>query len=149
MTRPGPASTSGPGPGPGPGRGPGPGPGPGRGPGLGPGPGPGPGPGLLSGITRWLAPRAALALAILTLAVGIVLPSPLIDPSRFVHYDDATAIVDRHGAPLRHARSGEHDRLWVPLSAISSDMQHAVVAIEDSRFREHRGVDARATVRAI
>jgi monofunctional glycosyltransferase len=35
-----------------------------------------------------------------------------------------------------HARSQ-----WVPLSRISPDLQHAVIAAEDGRFYEHRGID--------
>lgn len=30
---------------------------------------------------------------------------------------------------------------WVPLSRISPDLQHAVIAAEDGRFYEHRGID--------
>lgn len=40
------------------------------------------------------------------------------------------------------------NRIEVPLEAISPDMQHAVVAIEDSRFFDHNGVDVKGTARA-
>jgi penicillin-binding protein 1C len=72
-----------------------------------------------------------------------------IDPALFVHYADSVAIVDRGGALLRYARSGALDRRWVPLAAISRDLIDAVIAVEDARFWEHEGVDARALLRAI
>lgn len=41
------------------------------------------------------------------------------------------------------------NRTEVPLEAMSVDLQHAIVAIEDSRFYEHNGVDLRGTARAL
>lgn len=41
------------------------------------------------------------------------------------------------------------NRVEVPLEAIDVDLQHAIVAIEDSRFYEHNGVDLRGTARAL
>ncbi len=41
------------------------------------------------------------------------------------------------------------NRVEVPLEAISTNLQHAIVAIEDSRFFEHNGVDLRGTARAL
>ena len=40
------------------------------------------------------------------------------------------------------------DRVNVPLGRVAPAMQHAIVAIEDSRFFEHGGVDVRGTFRA-
>lgn len=42
----------------------------------------------------------------------------------------------------------EQNRIEVPLSEISPYMQQAIVAIEDGRFYEHRGVDPRGILRA-
>ncbi len=41
------------------------------------------------------------------------------------------------------------NRIEAPLSAISPVMRQAVVAVEDARFLEHNGVDARGIVRAL
>ncbi|MDQ1248429.1 MAG: hypothetical protein QG597_2801 [Actinomycetota bacterium] len=41
------------------------------------------------------------------------------------------------------------NRVEVPLDAMAVDLQHAIVAIEDSRFYEHNGVDLRGTARAL
>lgn len=43
----------------------------------------------------------------------------------------------------------EQNRVVIPLSDIPLNMQHAVVAIEDERFYEHKGVDLRAIARAV
>ncbi|MDN5820924.1 MAG: transglycosylase domain-containing protein [Brachybacterium sp.] len=40
------------------------------------------------------------------------------------------------------------NRIMVPLEEISPHMQHAVIAVEDRRFYEHGGVDARGMFRA-
>ena len=42
----------------------------------------------------------------------------------------------------------EENRTPVPLDKISKHMQHAIVAIEDERFYDHDGVDARGLIRA-
>ncbi|MFM2438784.1 MAG: hypothetical protein RLZ55_1609, partial [Actinomycetota bacterium] len=41
------------------------------------------------------------------------------------------------------------NREEVPIEQISPYLQHAIVAIEDSRFYEHNGVDMKGTVRAV
>jgi membrane peptidoglycan carboxypeptidase len=41
------------------------------------------------------------------------------------------------------------NRLEVPLESIAPVMRQAIVAIEDSRFLDHNGVDARGVVRAL
>ena len=43
----------------------------------------------------------------------------------------------------------EQDREHVPLSEMAADLKAAVVAIEDSRFFAHKGVDLRALARAL
>ncbi|MGA1145764.1 MAG: transglycosylase domain-containing protein, partial [Candidatus Nanopelagicales bacterium] len=41
------------------------------------------------------------------------------------------------------------NRVEVPLESIAPVMRQAIVAIEDARFLEHNGVDARGVVRAL
>src|SRR5207253_9011763 len=43
----------------------------------------------------------------------------------------------------------EQDREQVPLTQMAEPLKAAVVAIEDSRFFAHKGVDLRAMVRAL
>ena len=44
---------------------------------------------------------------------------------------------------------GEQARILVPSQGISPWMKHAIVAAEDKRFYEHRGVDLRGMARAL
>ncbi|MBE0476911.1 MAG: PBP1A family penicillin-binding protein [Coriobacteriia bacterium] len=56
-----------------------------------------------------------------------------------VYAADGSVIAEWHG---------EQDRKVVPLADVPVALRDAVVAIEDVRFYEHNGVDARAVVRA-
>ncbi len=55
-------------------------------------------------------------------------------------------LFDRDGHLI--ATFYEHNRVDVPLGQIAEEMQHAVIAIEDSRFYEHGGFDIQGTIRA-
>ncbi|MFT3770718.1 MAG: transglycosylase domain-containing protein [Minicystis sp.] len=94
---------------------------------------------------------AAIALVAVVGLVGFRLspPSWWVDPARFARPHDAFEILDRHGRVIRHARVDGVDRRWVALGEIAPAVVDAFLAAEDARFREHHGVDARATLRAV
>ncbi|MDP9183058.1 MAG: transglycosylase domain-containing protein, partial [Actinomycetota bacterium] len=56
-------------------------------------------------------------------------------------------ILDRDGHVL--ATLFTENRVQASLAQIPTTAQDALIAIEDSRFREHRGIDVKGTVRAI
>ena len=58
-----------------------------------------------------------------------------------VIYDDEENAVDK--------LHGSENREYVKLSAITKNMQNAVVAIEDERFYEHNGIDPKGIMRAM
>jgi len=59
-------------------------------------------------------------------------------------------IEDRNGIPLRSTRANDgSDARWVPYDRIDPDLINAFVAVEDRRFWDHHGVDARAIGRAL
>lgn len=60
----------------------------------------------------------------------------------------ASIMVDDRGREITRLRNNEN-RIIVPSDAISTTMKQAVVAVEDRRFYEHRGVDFRGIGRAI
>src|SRR5258708_11410369 len=62
-----------------------------------------------------------------------------------------TKILADDGTLLAYTWSDElgGDRVVVPMPAISPNMPHALVAIEDVRFYQHGGVDLKGTVRAL
>jgi monofunctional glycosyltransferase len=87
---------------------------------------------LLRSIVRWLAIGVALLWSLATLTL---LAARWIDPpSTAVH-------LQRHLQAWIH-RTPYHERYkFIPLGQISLDLQHAVVAAEDTRFYQHHGFD--------
>jgi penicillin-binding protein 1A len=81
------------------------------------------------------------------LIVSIRSQLPALDPSK--HRDQQNGIVyaaDGHSVLL--VLRGEESRTIVPDEAIDPWIKYAIVAIEDRRFWEHRGVDVRGIMRA-
>ena len=88
--------------------------------------------GFLWCFVRWLVIGAVL---IWSLASLILMAARWIDPpSTAVH------VQRRFQAWVHHTPYHERYK-FVPLSQISSDLQHAVVAAEDARFYQHQGFD--------
>ena len=83
----------------------------------------------------------AVAAGFIALSIDWEIPPPqeILGPS---------SVFDRDGRPLARF-SAEVERREVPLSAISMALRDAVVAAEDHRFYEHRGVDPIAVLRAV
>ena len=59
---------------------------------------------------------------------------------------ESTRILAADGTPI--ADLYQQNRVEVTIDQISKPMQEAILAIEDSRFYEHNGIDFRGTVRA-
>lgn len=94
--------------------------------------------------------RGSMIAVVALLCVGTVACSyrtreivPTIAPnaqSSRVYAADGTLITTLHG---------EENREELPLTAIPKQLQDAVIAIEDQRFWQHKGVDIRAILRAM
>lgn len=101
---------------------------------------------LITGLLLAIASLPALALATRTveqasLAVDTLpmnLQQPPLPESTRILAADGTLIADLY----------EQNRVEVNINEVSQWMKLAVLAIEDSRFYEHRGIDIRGTVRA-
>lgn len=92
---------------------------------------------------------ALMAFIALTWAAPRLLPPELfVDPSRFSRPGDSMLVTDRNGEPLRYARVDGIDRRWVTLDAVSPHLIAATISVEDQRFLQHDGVDAKAIARA-
>lgn len=61
----------------------------------------------------------------------------------------STTIYDSAGNEIESLASSGANREYVELSLIPENLQHAFVAIEDERFYEHNGIDARGILRAV
>ena len=99
---------------------------------------------LRRGRAPWRAgPTVLLAFALVLGACAYDVPlDPVSNTAR------TSFVYDVHGT-LVAALHEEQDRVPVTLDEISDHLEHAVVAIEDSRFFVHNGIDLRATVRAL
>jgi penicillin-binding protein 1C len=94
--------------------------------------------------------RIALVLALASvLIVTLAFALRPIGSAAFASGAGAVRFVDRAGLPLGtvFARDTEH-AVHVPLAAVSPHVLAALVAVEDTRFRRHPGVDAIALARA-
>ena len=88
--------------------------------------------GFLRSFVRWLVIGVVL---IWTLAALILTATRWIDPPT-----TAVHIQRRLQAWIHHAPYHERYK-FIPLSQISPDLQHAVIAAEDTRFYRHHGFD--------
>ena len=88
--------------------------------------------GILRSFLRWLAIGIALAWS---LAVLMLIAARWIDPPTTVVH------MQRRFQALIHDHPSQDRSTFVPLSQISLDFQHAVVASEDARFYQHHGFD--------
>ena len=88
--------------------------------------------GFLRRAIRWLVICVVLLWA---LAALILVASRWIDPP-------TTAVhIERHFQAMIHGKPYREKYNFVPLSEISPDLQHAVIAAEDARFYQHHGFD--------
>ena len=74
----------------------------------------------------------------------VPLPAALLHPRA-----QSLEFTDRNGATLREARVEEQFAREVPLAEMPANLVRAVLAAEDKRFFEHRGVDVLALGRAV
>lgn len=67
-----------------------------------------------------------------------------------LNYTSFIYVNDENGEPQEYMRlTGGEDRVWVAFDQIPDNMKNAIIAIEDKRFREHKGVDWRRTFGAV
>lgn len=103
----------------------------------------------LAGRARTIACAAALVATVMLVLAGIWLARPI--PAAVLARDggQGIAITDRQGLVLRSTRATDGSQVrWLAFSELDPDLINAFVAVEDRRFWEHHGIDARAIVRA-
>ncbi|MEP6670167.1 MAG: penicillin-binding protein 1C [Chthoniobacter sp.] len=74
----------------------------------------------------------------------VPLPPALLRPSA-----QSVEFTDRYGKPLRETRTDQSFAHAVELREVPPNVIHAMLAAEDKRFFEHRGVDVVALARAV
>ncbi len=80
---------------------------------------------------------------------GIIADAPDITDADIMPLGYASFIYDSDGNQIQKLSSIGGNRVSLDISEIPLNMQHAIVAIEDSRFYEHNGVDPHGMIRAI
>ena len=80
---------------------------------------------------------------------GIIASAPDISDVNIMPMGYATFVYDSGGSLIQQINSAEGNRISVSIDEIPEYMQHAIVAIEDSRFYEHNGVDSLGMLRAV
>lgn len=80
---------------------------------------------------------------------GIIDSAPDISDVNIMPMGYATFVYDTDGNQLQKLTYAGGNRISVSIKDIPENMQHAIVAIEDSRFYEHNGVDPQGMLRAI
>lgn len=79
---------------------------------------------------------------------GVIDNAPDVESIDIMPLGYATFLYDAEGNQLRKLSAPDSNRLPVSIDQIPQDLQDAVVAIEDERFYEHNGIDARGILRA-
>jgi penicillin-binding protein 1A len=74
---------------------------------------------------------------------------PALDPARQQHLQVNGVIYASNGSSVLAILRGSQSRVLVRSDQISPRLKLAIVAIEDKRFYEHRGVDVRGMARAL
>lgn len=90
----------------------------------------------------------AVAGAVLGTVFGILQSTEMLNTSDVMPDSYTSVIYDADGEAVDKLH-GSENREYVKLSAITKNMQNAVVAIEDERFYEHNGIDMRGIMRAM
>ena len=100
--------------------------------------------------------RLLLALAILLLLGGLALALavawalPQLPPlDRVLNYQPRQPLQVFTADGVEIAQFGNERRRFVPIKQIPAMLQQAVLAVEDSRFHQHRGIDPRGLARAL
>src|SRR5215210_826990 len=83
------------------------------------------------------------------LVTSVASEIPSLDPARLQQREVDGYVYDRSGKRILAVLRGAQSRVLVPAGDISDRMKLAIIAIEDKRFYEHRGVDLHAIMRAV
>ncbi len=98
-------------------------------------------------LLAWGATFAVIAVSLFILDARRTLPDPQSIVSRQVK--ESTKIYDRTGTKVLYDIYDEERRTVVPLDRISENIRKATIAVEDSRFYEHRGFDLKGFLRSV
>ena len=79
---------------------------------------------------------------------GLIDTAPDIDSIDVIPQGYATVIYDSNGKAVQKLVGSDANRIYKTIDEIPKDVQNAFVAIEDSRFWDHSGIDVKGIFRA-
>lgn len=80
---------------------------------------------------------------------GILSSAPKVSEMDVIPTGYSTTVLADDGSEIAKLVAAGANRQYVTLDEIPADLQHAVVAIEDSRFYQHNGIDPKGIARAL
>lgn len=95
-----------------------------------------------------------ISVCVIGLFAGVGIYKGLIDTAPDINSIDvipqgyATTIYDNNGKQIQKLVGSDANRIYKTIDEIPKDVQNAFVAIEDSRFWEHSGIDVKGIFRA-
>ncbi len=97
---------------------------------------------------RWPVLVAGAVAVVVAVAVWLLGDLPAVTPENLAAIRPSTLIYDRHGQLLYEVITGEGKQTPLAFEEIPTACWQATVAVEDSRFFQHPGVDPLAIARA-
>jgi monofunctional biosynthetic peptidoglycan transglycosylase len=85
--------------------------------------------------------RYALLFLLLTVCLGWLMAAFSLVALRFMDPPTTAVHIERRMQAVLHGKPYQKRYTFVPMSQISPQLQHAVVAAEDARFYQHHGFD--------
>lgn len=79
---------------------------------------------------------------------GLIDNAPSIDSINVAPTGFSTTIYDKDGNEIIKLAGSDANRIYATIDKIPETLQNAFIAIEDERFREHKGIDIRGIFRA-
>jgi penicillin-binding protein 1A len=98
-------------------------------------------------MNRRLLPLVGAALALALAATGCSVPRLPTEQPRIPPLPQTSLVFDDHGRLITSLHAGEN-RTVVPIKEVPAIVRRAVIAVEDSGFYAHHGIDVRAVIRA-
>lgn len=103
----------------------------------------------ISPVVKKVARRGLCGALVLTSLGWVGLQFVPLPPALLRPAVQSVEFTDRHGVPLREARTEERFAHSVELPDVPANLIHAMLAAEDKRFYEHHGIDLAALARAM
>jgi penicillin-binding protein 1A len=104
---------------------------------------------LRLGLTLFLLAILAVVSTVFGMMMAVAQDLPSLESQNEFKAAKNSVLLDASGKRQLAVLTGENNRILVSSGDISTNVKHAVIAIEDQRFYQHKGVDYRGIARAL